>query len=174
MAFIKMPKPRNLAFIGVWLVIAAVSVAIPIAYAKWKKAHNLGGVPLSFDATDELLSTEAVAGFAEGCGLRVHRISDQTAQRIRAEGLSFLSKAKTGRDGGRYYNYGPWSATPPGHHELVLRGLACVPLENPNEAVLAKAIEHATNSSGSFYATGREYDIVVIPSLGVVVVSFSG
>jgi hypothetical protein len=156
------------------LLVGGSSLWMYAAYSKWQKENSVAGVPVLLEISTEVLTVDEVAGFSEGCGVRVHRISDQSLQKLRASGLSFFESVRTGRDGGKYFRYSAWKATPPSKEDRLLRGLRCADPSSPMEGVLFKAIEHAAYSPGAYYAVGYEYDILVVPQLGIVVVSFSG
>lgn len=147
-----------------------------IAYNKWQKENSVAGVPALIETSAEVLSVDKLAGFLEGCGLRVHRMSDQSLQKIRASGLSFFDGASVGRDGGKYFRYGSWKGTPASQGDNLLRGLRCVSPSpsNPIEGVVFKAIQQAAGRPGSYFAVGYEYDILVMAQLGIVIVSLSG
>ena len=110
------------------------------------------------------------SGLREGCGFVVFRLPSATVSRIRNEGLTFLQSARRGRGGQRYQQYGPWKTTPAGGHEDLLRGIGCA----QKGSEWSQRVAGHILSEGAFFTTGHEVDLVVIPSLGLLVYSYFG
>ena len=110
--------------------------------------------------------------FREGCGVAIFKISDASIYKIKKNGLSYFADATLGRDGDNYHRYATWQRTPLKGKENLLRGSFCI--DEDDFPLIWKKILMALNSGDAFFTTGREQDIVVIPSLGVLVFSFNG
>jgi hypothetical protein len=126
-------------------------------------------VPPQFDLV-EIVYHDEMSDLREGCGVAVFRLSDANLARIRSEGLTYFESARLGRDGDSYHQYQPWRATPAAQHDNLLRGVHCV----DDEPKLLMQVRQAIDEEGAFFTTGPEQDLVVIPSLGVLVFSYNG
>jgi len=153
-------------------VVAAIAIAFVMA-SRWLKsfaeAGYLEGIPDRIRIVEAIASDE-ISGFREGCGTAVFRVSEVTLNEIQAEGLAFFDEATQGRDKGKYFRYEGWRKTPSGSHDSVLRGLSCAELD----PILFADIQSALRSAGSYYTVGYEYDLLLIPSKAIIVLTFSG
>jgi hypothetical protein len=115
----------------------------------------------------------------EGCGGALFRLSDATRASIAREGIAFFRAARQGRgypDGHpdhHYYSYAEWRETPATDsldRNSAWLGLGCMGLDGETSA----KIDAAARQSGSYFTTMREAVLLVIPGLGIAVVSYFG
>lgn len=121
----------------------------------------------------ELIYHDEQSDLREGCGEAIFLLSETTIKKIKSEGLLFFNDATVGRDGDSYHAYAKWRTTPgsdEGNNNRLLRGSSCI--EHP-PAIWSK-IEQAIQAKGSYFTTGSEQDLIVIPELGIVVFSHNG
>ena len=128
------------------------------------------------------------SGFREGCGVAVFKVSKETIESIKKNGLEFFDGATQGRGYPKpkeplsfadhrklsdYYShtYENWKETPV-PEGWVSEGswFMCSVIRKD----VAREIVKAAKLPGSFYTTKREGKLVVIPSLGYVVFSYYG
>lgn len=133
-----------------------------------------------------------VSGFAlikeeflitEGCGIKVFDLSKSTLDQINQQGLAFFEDATQARgydpDKHRYnhyYSYTTWQETPIQESQKNKNfwvGLSCAKGLNLDESLYAK-IKAAASTKGSYYTGHIEGQLIVIPSLGIVVFSYMG
>ena len=136
------------------------------------KSYGYHGVPPSI-VIEKVVFADSTSGFRESCGTGIFKMAEHSAAAIQKQGLVFFREAKTGRDEGKYYRYGEWRETSTSAPEQdMLRGLGsgCA---NASEAI-SKVLWNAASQPGSYFAIGYEYDILVIPDLGWVVISTNG
>ena len=108
----------------------------------------------------------------KGCGVAVFKLSESTLAEIEREGLDFLNRATISRGyNDPYYQFEQWSETPV-PQDWVSEG-AWFMCAVPNESLVKKIIK-AAKESGSYYTKKREGELMVIPSLGYVVLSYNG
>jgi hypothetical protein len=157
-------------------LIATILVALGVAALLIQRAclhmeveGYRAGVPAPIEVS-EVVFADGRSGLREGCGTGIFKVSSSTLQAIQAQGTAFFREARVGRDNGRYFRYDEWQTSPPPEKANVLRGLQC---GSASEA-LAQSLSRAVSTPGAYYSTGYEYDIVVIPRLGWVVVSYDG
>jgi len=130
------------------------------------------------------------SGFREGCGAAAFYLTDTAVQKIEREGLDFFKSALHGRgypkpEGlltfeGReqlgkynYYTYNVWQETPvPASwvSEGAWLGLTCV---HGHSELLHQVVQLA-KQPGSYYATKPEGELIVIPKLKLVILSYFG
>ncbi len=128
------------------------------------------------------------AGFREGCGVAVFKVSDKTIEAIQKDGLKFFDGATQGRGYPKpnepysfsdrkklsdyhYYTYEAWKETPV-PNSWISEGswMMCSVIR----ADVARDIIKAAKLAGSFYTTKPEGQLFVFPSLGYVVFSYYG
>jgi hypothetical protein len=121
----------------------------------------------------DLVFQDGQSGIREGCGTAIFRLSDQTLSYVRSEGLAFLQSARSERKG-RYdrppKQYQTWKATPTGKDEYIFQGCSS---QDGSPKVLSDAIRAAAKD-GAYYTRGHEIDLVIVPSLGILVLSHNG
>lgn len=116
------------------------------------------------------------------CFFAVYRLSDTTVNRINQEGLVFFDDAIRSRgyfyrrSMGMYDSYAQWQQSPiknTDKNRTFGSGLNCAERLGFDKSLLKK-IELASYERGSFYTGHREGQLVVMPSLGVAVISGAG
>jgi hypothetical protein len=153
-----------------FLAAAAIFALLHRACGDFERSHAMQGIPANM-LVDELILVDEQSALREGCGVAIFRLSPFTLAEIDHQGLDFFSNSKNGRDNGRYYRYDTWSRTPSNVPDSkVLRGLGCVKVDDS----LVTALWGAAKTPGSYLGVGYEYDLLVIPKLGLVVRSFNG
>ncbi|MCC5641545.1 hypothetical protein LC607_00945 [Nostoc sp. CHAB 5824] len=114
------------------------------------------------------------SGLLEGCGAAIFRLSDVTADAISRKGLDFFNDAIYSRKSkARRYTYSSWKETPVPNSwtsEVSWPGLAC---SGASHSLLSKILL-AASKKGSYYSSKDEAEILVIPSLKLVVFSYFG
>lgn len=114
------------------------------------------------------------SGFREGCGAAIFRLSNTTADAIDREGLDFFNDVIYSRKSKeRYYTYSLWKETPVPDSwtsEVSWPGLGC---SGASHSLLSKILE-AASKKGSYYSSKDEGEILVIPSLKLVVFTYFG
>jgi hypothetical protein len=157
--------------------IAAVFVLVPLLWSVYETSFYRKALPESL-ATSGLAQTGASVGFGEACGGVIFQLDDTTRNEINRKGLPFFDDARQGRGylpGSRlqsFYNYEPWQETPVPQKWISGSwvGLSCMTL--PQE--LSRAIVEAAKQPGSYFRTKREAELLVIPSLGLIVFTYFG
>lgn len=117
----------------------------------------------------------------EGCGGFAFRLSDQAALEIETQGIARLASAHVGRGykGDRleyFYSYAPWQQTPVPKSWLG-DGIWATSMGCFREGARdfdAAAIYQAVSAPGAYFTTGREKQMLVIPQLRLVVVTYFG
>jgi hypothetical protein len=110
--------------------------------------------------------------FREGCGVDIFYLSKNTLDAIKRDGLLFFKDALQARSHDDYYHrYQPWQETPiPPSWTSEGSWILCF---GGNEDFHHKIIE-AAKVEGAFYTTKPEGELVVIPSLGIIIFSYFG
>jgi len=159
------------------LAFAAVAVCAYVAFRSWERSWYEGLLPLSLKA-ESIVALDTRSGFREGCGTVVFKLDPDAARTFRRTGLAALASARQARaESGPYFSYEEWSETPYREtgdgltlKDRWLNGLSCANLD-PD---LVKTINGALRSKGSFFSRGQESGLIVLPTEGLVVLSFEG
>jgi hypothetical protein len=115
----------------------------------------------------------------EACGGALFYLAHATRDAIEKQGIAYFADALQGRgypEGSRrafYYHYETWKETPVPHDwvsEGMWVGLHCMDLQKD----LARQIVDAAKVPGSYFTTKDEGQLLVIPSLGLVVFTYFG
>ncbi len=157
-------------FLGVTSIAVALFLLIflPIKGCNyWQVSLYKDAIPPQFELTETIYNDEE-SGFREGCGTAVFRLSEKTLARIRTEGQSYFESARLGRDGTSYHQYQEWKATPSNAKDRLFRGCSS------GEPEVLKLAHSFLAKEGAFYTTGHEQDLIVVPSLGILVFSYNG
>ena len=148
----------------------ALAVLLPIKGCNhWQVELYRKAIPPQFELL-EVVHHDEVGGVREGCGFAIFRLSDANLVRIRSQGLAYFETASLGKDGRPHHQYQPWKATPAAEQDWLFRGQNCAG-ESPE--LLEQALRAAENE-GAFFTTGHEQDLVVVPSLGLLIYSYNG
>ena len=114
------------------------------------------------------------SGFREGCGAAIFRLTNATADATSRKGIDFFNDAiYSRRSKDPYYTYRSWKETPVPNtwtSEGTWPGLAC----SSASSSLLSQILLAASKKGSYYSSKDEAEILVIPSLKLVVFSYFG
>ena len=170
---------------GNFKTIVVILLAPYLAYEVFQYYWYAAVLPSQFKITYPV-SIGDEWGFREGCGVAVFKISDETIEDIQKNGLNFFDGATQARGLTKpkeslsssvrlsdysYHTFKTWQETP-------------VPPDWLNEGSwfmcsvirddVAREIVKAAKLPGSFYTTMHEGELVVIPSLGYIVLSFYG
>ncbi|AFY73923.1 hypothetical protein Syn7502_01890 [Synechococcus sp. PCC 7502] len=116
-----------------------------------------------------------------GCFFGVYKLSDKTLAGINRDKLKFFEDATKARahqqdDNSMYNSYEKWQKTPIEYTDSNTTfgaGIKCARSAGLDES-LAKKIELAAFSEGSFYTGHPEGQLLVIPDLGIAVLSGAG
>lgn len=170
-----MPYTRNRLCLFAAITFLLLGGIALLAWHAWQQLESDGfleGVPPSI-VIEKVVFAESTFGFRESCGTGVFKMAEHSSADIQKQGPVFFREAKTGRDAGKYYRYGEWvetSHSAPEHDILRGLGSGCA---NASDAI-SKMLWNAASQPGSYFAIGYEYDILVIPDLGWVVISTNG
>jgi hypothetical protein len=170
---------------GAIVLIIFFVITIP-SFNVWfwfdRQNYYTGVLPTKLEISGSIL-TAGYGGLSEGCFFAVYKLSDKTLNSINQEGLTFFNNATKSRTHNvkenqfnMYHSYAEWQKTPISYtnkNGSFGSGLECAKQGNLEES-LGKKIKLAANSEGSFYTGHREGQLVVIPSLGVAVISGAG
>ncbi|ARN19272.1 hypothetical protein [Piscinibacter gummiphilus] len=157
-----------------WFAITWVACACFIPAGCWH--HQSVGyvrqaVPPELEI-DELVYREA--SFLGDCRIGVFRLSAQTMARVRDEGLSFLQTARSGRHESMYpragFSYEAWRRTPPEprNERDVMQARWCL---GHKPSALEDIYAVLDREGGYLTVDGSEKDLVLLPRLGLLVVS---
>jgi hypothetical protein len=166
----QLPKTANylVATMGTFFLL----IFLPMKVWNYWEIHTYREmIPSQFELSETVYHDEQLAGLIEGCGVAIFRLSDKTLVRIRHEGLAYLESTRLGREGDSYPHYQPWKVTPAVGNENLFRGAHCA---HKPPATLQQAQLFVRHKEGSFFTTGYEKDLVIIPSLGVLIFSYNG
>ena len=126
---------------------------------------------------EELLFIEDSGGFREGCGAAVYKMDGLSLENIRTHGLDALSEAKQPRRH-KAREYSDWKETPyiEPKDEIVRNGWLTGMNEGCSDipSEMERDINEALREPGSFYATGHESGLIVIPKRGWIIFSHFG
>lgn len=119
------------------------------------------------------ISINDEGGFLEGCGTVAFKVSDETLEAIKRDGLRFFSGATQGRGhpNDPYYKYEDWKETPvPSSWTNEGSWMLCSGLSNETHAKIVAAAKQ----KGAYYTSKHEGQLILAPSLGYVVFTFFG
>lgn len=160
------------------VVLLALVVMAYAGFRVWEITWYKGLIPVAFEVDGTVL-IDGQSGVREGCGVAIFKLTDPALARIRSSGLAAVAAAHEPRDhpGVHYFTFGEWRETPyvtTGNgltlSDRWLSGLSCASMD----AELREDIDKALRTGGSFYSTSKESGLIVIPALGLVVLSYEG
>lgn len=126
---------------------------------------------------EELLFIEDSGGLREGCGAAIYKMDGPSLERIRTNGLDALRDAKQARRH-KAREYSDWKETPyiEPKDEMVRNGWLTGMNEGCSDipSEMERGINEALREPGSFYATGHESGLIVIPKRGWIIFSHFG
>jgi hypothetical protein len=162
----------------VLITLCAFIATIYGAFRVWETTWYKGLIPAAIEI-DKTILIDGQSGFREGCGVAIFTLSDAETARIRSAGLDALADAHDARSHPwrRYFRFGEWKETPyaitgdgTSRNDTWLVGMECADISEK----LRKQINIAMGIQGSFYSNSRESGLIVIPSLGLIVLSYEG
>ncbi len=155
-------------------IILLLFTSCNVWYWLYAQSHYKKFLPAKLEISGSILEADSFCFFA------VYKLSDQTLSSINQEGLTFFNNATKSRGSllkenpnGRYDIYERWQQTPikyTDRNQAFGAGLSCAKQTGFDESLLEK-ISLASQSEGSFYTGHRQGQLVVIPSLGIAVIS---
>lgn len=166
---------RRSLFLGAVLLVGISTIYF--AFVRWQTNWYLGLVPASLQIT-EIVVMGGDSDVREGCGAVVFRLPQHVIARINSIGLLALAEAREARDhrNEHFFTFGEWKETPyviTGEGTTLrdrwLLGFECAKLDKKFDG-----IQYALSRGGSFYATSSESALIVIPELGLAVLSYFG
>ncbi len=119
------------------------------------------------------ISISDEGGFREGCGSAIYKVSDETLEAIKKDGIKFFAKSTQARGypNDTYYAYEEWRETPvPPSWTSEGSWILCSSLSQKTHGKIVAAAKQR----GAYYTTKREGELILIPSLGYVIFSFFG
>jgi hypothetical protein len=161
------------------IILKTISLLFVIAYAAWfgfEYYWYRGFIPEKIGVTFPV-SISGETGFREGCGAAIFLLNGSTVDAIRRDGASFFEDATHSRKSNDYYHtYQPWIETPAPNStsDDFLSGLSCSRSIINSIIPTNKWIYEAARKKGSYYSTKHESEILVIPSLKLVVFIYFG
>jgi hypothetical protein len=177
---------RTKLFLKAAAVCVAVYGAGYLLFAVYETHHFRKALPeiletsgLATTGSDLSLPVALLAFSREACGGAILTMTDTTRAAIEKDRLSFFAAASHARGYPpgdrlhRYYTYKPWTETPvPAEwtSEGIWIGLHCMKLSRE----MVTAIRKAALAPGSYYSTKDEAELLVIPSLGLIVFTYYG
>lgn len=164
---------KNKKFIPLLLIILSPYAAYKTLLYSHYKAVLPSKIEVSYPVS---IGEEGI--FREGCSIAIFRLSDSTLQGIKTKGLDFFENAlqARGHNAGErddyYYRYEAWRETPiPPNWTSEGSWFICSNLANQQ---LLSNIVDASKKLGAYYTTKQEGELVVVPSLKLVVFSSFG
>lgn len=161
-----------------WMALAAVAAFLLAARGctRFNSYWYEGYLPRAIEV-DESLFVEDSGGIREGCGAAIYKVDATSLERIRRNGLDALRGAKQAK-WHEVREYSDWKETPyvEPQVEIVRNGW----LTGMNEGCsdipshIQRDIAEALRELGSFYATGHESGLLLIPKRGWIIFSYFG
>lgn len=154
-------------------IIVSIIITIYVAWSAFEYDWYSGFIPSKIGIT-YAIHIGGESHFREGCGAAIFRLTNVTADAIDRKGIIFFNdaiysrKSKDPND-----TYKSWKETPVPStwtSEGTWPGLGC---SGASSSLLSKIVL-AASRKGSYYATKHEAEILVIPSLKLVVFSYYG
>lgn len=172
--------------LGTWIVLRSMTFTDP--FAEQIAAHYRRSIPAEIDITsmvaqgsDATLIDLIIPVRREGCGGAAFQLSDAAAAQITKQGLALLGSARIGRgyknSPEEYYaTYQPWQETPvpsPWMGDGIwAAGFGC--LKDDARHFDADAVYRAVREPGAYFTTGPETELLIIPRLRLVVLTYFG
>ncbi len=155
------------------ITIASIIISIYVAWSAFIYDWYSSRIPAKIGIT-YAIHISGETGFREGCGAAIFRLTNATVYAISRTGIDFFKDAiYSRRSKERYYTYESWKETPVPStwtSEGTWPVLACASVSRP----LLSQILVAASKKGSYYSSKDEAEILVIPSLKLVVFSYFG
>jgi hypothetical protein len=155
-----------------FVALAIVALSPFIAYKAFQSYWYLQVLPEQI-AVSYPVSINEEAFFMEGCSVAVYKLSGWTLESVQKQGAAFFAGATQARGypDERYYTFAEWSETPvPATWTGEGSWMMCPGM---GDALHSQIVE-AAQRKGAFYTTKDEGQLIVIPSLGIVIFSSWG
>lgn len=139
------------------------------------------GLTFDFAATGSNTTLSDVLSIAplKACGGAIFKLTDTAVKAIEEGGLNLFQNARQGRGypdkldrSFHYYSYRPWQTTPlPSEwtSKGPWLGLNCMGLRNN----VIRSILDAAQKTGSFYTTGQDKMLLVVPNLQMAILTYT-
>jgi hypothetical protein len=149
----------------------------------WKYSQNFykGRLPEKLELSGSALILDE-SDLREGCGIIVFKLSEHTLDQINQKKLKFFNGLTKARDYylndnkyNHHYSYQEWKETPveeSSKNKHFWSGFSCA--KRRLDKNLSKNILLEANSKGSYYTGHSEGQLLVIPRIGIIVLSFFG
>jgi hypothetical protein len=170
----------KLAAIFTIFVLASYFVLSDL-YWKYSQSFYKGRLPEKLELSGSALILDEF-GLREGCGIVVFKLSEHALNQINHKELKFFDGLTKARDyhlkDNRYnhhYSYQEWKETPveeSSENKNFWFGFKCA--ERRLDKNLSKNIVLGASSKGSYYTGHSEGQLLVIPRIGIIVLSYSG
>jgi hypothetical protein len=144
-------------------------------YLEYEYNWYVGFIPGKIDVTEAIEISGQSGIIREGCGAAIFKLSEETIKEIRLQGLNYFDNALQGRGSSEYYyTYQKWQKTPVPKSWTndggIGPGLGCSDVSTSlNNKIVESAIKE-----GSYFTIGYEADLLVFPSLGIIVFTYFG
>lgn len=155
-----------------YILVILIATSPYTAYKTLLYFHYKSYLPDEINVTYPISINEE-GGFREGCGVAIFHLSDATLEGIESQGVNFFKTATQARGHSEYqYQYEPWHETPvPKSWNGGGGWLICSHLADEK---LLNEIFSASRKTGAYYTKKHEAELVIIPSLKLVVFSSFG
>lgn len=177
---------NGVLLLGAWIVLRDVPFAEPFsaqAAAHYRRAipPEIGIASMIAEGSDASLFNLVVPASREACGGVVFRLSDETAAQLETRGLAYLGSARIGRGDKNgpnetYGIYQPWQETPVPSTWIGdgrwATGFGC--LKEGARHFDADAVYRAVREPGAYFTIGHESEMVIIPRLRLLVLTYLG
>ena len=154
-------------------IIVLIIITVYVTWLVYEYHWYSGLIPEKIGIT-YAINISGQSGFREGCGAAIFRLTNATADATSRKGIDFFNDAiYSRRSKDPYYTYRSWKETPVPNtwtSEGTWPGLAC----SSASSSLLSQILLAASKKGSYYSSKDEAEILVIPSLKLVVFSYFG
>lgn len=146
-------------------------------YEQYSQSFYQGLLPEGLEISGSAIPKDESA-LTGGCGIVIFKLSNNTLSKISHKKLSFLKELTKARDYNSdkynlHYSYSDWQETPlqeTNENKNFGLGLSCS--RSKLDENLYKRINLGARTTGSYYTGHQEGQIVVIPSLGIAVLSY--
>nr|WP_321182240.1 hypothetical protein [Methylobacterium sp. Leaf122] len=172
--------------LGAWALLHSVPFADP--FAEQSASHYRRAIPTVIGITTMVAEGSDASLFGlflpitrEACGGVAFRLSDAAAEQIAAQGLAHLGSARIGRGyenspEEHYFTYQPWQETPVPSTWIGdgkwAGALGC--LKQSASQFDTDVVTEAPRQPGAFFTTGRESEILIIPRLRLLLLTYFG
>jgi hypothetical protein len=162
------------------IILAAIFVLVIFCYWRYEQYSQdfyLGLLPKGLEISGSVIPKDQ-SSLTGGCGIVIFKLSKNTLNKIAHQKLSFFKDLTKAKDSSLdkhnlHYSYSDWQETPlqeTRENKNFGLGLSCSKLKLDED--LYKRIDLGAKTKGSYYTGHQEGQIVVIPSMGIAVLSY--